>query len=63
MNDLNMFRALQQSRQIIEEEFTPKEPIRLASEVTSTTLKHESAITTLRVKIKTQAKPKQWNVG
>ncbi len=60
MNDLNMFRALQQSRQIIEEGFNPREPIRLASEVTGTTTKYLSVA---NAKITNQAKPKQWNVG
>ena len=61
MNDLNMFRAVQQSRKIIEEEFNPREPIRFASEVTGTTPKRVSKTTTLKIKI--QAKPEQWNVG
>ncbi len=52
MNDLNMFRAVQQSRQIIEEEFTPREPLRFASEVIGTTPKRVSVTATPNARMK-----------
>jgi hypothetical protein len=58
MTDLNMFRAMQQSREIIKEEFVPREPIRLASEVVGTTPKHVSATTTPNARMKTQLAPR-----
>ncbi len=58
MNDLNMFRAAQQSRAIIQEQFSPREAPRLASEVIGTTPKHVSATTTPNAKIKTQTMPR-----
>jgi hypothetical protein len=39
MHDLNLFRALEQSRKVIEEEFVPSLPPRLAGEVGETTPK------------------------
>jgi hypothetical protein len=39
MHDLSMFRALEQSRQTIQEEFHPTQPSRLASEVVGATPK------------------------
>ena len=52
MTDLNMFRALKQSRRIIKEEFTPRELPRLAHEVVGTKPKHLSTILAKRVTIK-----------
>jgi hypothetical protein len=43
MIDLSLFRALEQSRKTIEEEFHPSLPPRLASEVSQTTPKRLSA--------------------
>ncbi len=52
MTDLNMFRAVAQSRQIIEEEFVPRLPPRLALEVIGTTPKGISATPSRGVKIR-----------
>lgn len=53
MTDLNLFRALEQSRRIIEEEFAPRATLRLASEVigAATTPKYLSATPAGRVRI------------
>ena len=53
MTDLNLFRALEQSRRIIEEEFAPRATPRLAGEVigAATTPKYLSATPAGRVRI------------
>ena len=56
MTDLNMFRASQQSRRIIEEEFTPRVAPRLADGVLGTKPKHLSARLARRVTIIARAK-------